>query len=276
MPHPLVALVVRHVVNRWTVNRWTVNRWTVRRWADHLTPLVIALACVASTGASAAHAQSAGPLDAPAVTTAPRDRVGGSVVHRLPPVNTYSIWVGGSVGTYSANANENLHGSLRMIGLQWTHDLFVWNGARFSWVTEILPLMLARSEAPSNRVPLWLRDAQAADPVLYARYHEHDATGFGISPLSAQAELPMSARWSAVVQVTSGVAWFTNVVPYGRATQGNFTVSPGVSVQWDATSSSRLALGYTMHHLSNASLGTTNPGMNSHIFYTRLSSRRAR
>jgi hypothetical protein len=205
-----------------------------------------------------------------------RGGTSGGVVHRLPPVNTYSIWVGGSVGTYSANANENLHGSLRMVGLQWTHDLFAWKGARFSWVTEVLPLMLARSEAPANRVPLSLRDPASADPVLYVRYHEHDATGFGFAPLSAQAEVPMSAHWSAVVQVTSGVAWFTNVVPYGRATQGNFTVSPGVSLQWDPTASSRVAFGYTMHHLSNASLGHTNPGMNSHVFYTRVSSRRAR
>jgi hypothetical protein len=239
--------------------------------------LASAAVLLALAGASPSlQAQASGPHDAPNVPATPRDSMSGGVVRRVPPVNTYSVWFGGSVGTYSANANEDLHGSLRMVGLQWTHDLFAWKGARFSWVTEVLPLMRTRSAAPSDRVPLSLRDPASADPVLYARYHEHEATGFGIAPLSAQAELALSSRWAAVVQVTSGVAWFTNVVPYGRATQGNFTVSPGVSLQWDPTPSSRVAFGYTMHHLSNASLGHTNPGMNSHLFYTRISSRRAR
>jgi|GEM_PF-3197763 len=127
--------------------------------------LLLSLACVPHS----ADAQVSGPLDAPVVPLAKPDNMGGGVVRRLPPVNTYSIWVGGSLGTYSANANENLHGSLRLIGVQWTHDLFAWKGERFSWVTEIMPLMLSRSEAPPDRAPLSLRDPSASDPVLYTR-----------------------------------------------------------------------------------------------------------
>ena len=105
-----------------------------------------------------------------------------SSFHRVPGTDGLNIWVGGSVGTYMANANENIHGSLRMIGLQWTHDLFAFKRARFSWVIEALPLLLVNSAAPTSRVPLTL--------------------------------------------------------------------------------------------LSNASLGNANPGMNSHVFYTRFTRRR--
>ena len=198
-----------------------------------------------------------------------------SSFHRVPGTDGLNIWVGGSVGTYTANANENIHGSLRMIGLQWTHDLFAFKRARFSWVIEALPLLLVNSAAPTSRVPLTLLDPhRVADPARLARYLSHDSFGFGIAPLSAQAEVSLRPRWSTVWQVTSGAAWFSKVVPYGKATQANFTVSPGVSLQWDASRSTRVAFGYTMHHLSNASLGNANPGMNSHVFYTRFTGRR--
>lgn len=197
-----------------------------------------------------------------------------SSFHRVPGVDGFGVWAGSSVGTYTANANENIHGSLRMVGLQWTHDLFTFKRARFSWVIEAMPVMLVNSAAPSNHIPLTLLDPnRVADPARLALYLPHGSHGFGIAPLSAQAEIPLRPRWSSVWQVTSGAAWFSKVVPYGKATQANFTVSPGVSLQWDASRSTRLAFGYTMHHLSNASLGHANPGMNSHVFYTRFTGR---
>ena len=159
---------------------------------------------------------------------------------------------------------------MKIIGVQWTHDLFSWHGARFSWVTELLPLMLVSSSSPPLRIPPGLRDPLTADQKRLALYLEHDSYGFGISPLSAQAEIPISGHFSTIVQVTSGAAWFSKVVPYGRATQANFTVSPSLALQWRATSSTRVALGYTMHHLSNGSFGGSNPGMNSHMFFVRV------
>ncbi len=197
-----------------------------------------------------------------------------SSFQRLPGIDAFNIWVGGSLGTYTANANENIHGSLRVIGVQWTHDLFAFKRARFSWVIEALPLMRVKSAAPINRIPRSLVDPnRVADPARLALYLPRGSYGFGIAPLSAQAEIPLRPRLSLVWQVTSGAAWFSNVVPYGNATQANFTVSPGVSLQWDTPRKTRLAVGYTMHHLSNASLGHANPGMNSHLFYTRIGNR---
>ena len=109
-----------------------------------------------------------------------------------------------------------------------------------------------------------------------ARYLPHDSKGFGAAPLSAQAEIALLSRLRAVVQVTSGVAWFNKVVPYGNATQGNFTVSPSVALQWDVSTTSRLAVGYTLHHMSNMAIGYANPGMNSHILLARFTSRHSR
>ena len=194
----------------------------------------------------------------------------GSTFKLLPPVNEFNFWAGSSVATLTASDNEYIRGSMTIVGIQWTHDLFEWRGARFSWVTEGVPLMLVSSSAPPLRIPAALRDPRTADPARLALYLEHDSYGFGISPLSAQSEIPLSRRWSTIVQVTSGVAWFSNVVPYGRATQANFTVNPSLALQWRAGSGTRLSFGYTLHHLSNASFGGSNPGMNSHMFLMRV------
>ena len=79
-----------------------------------------------------------------------------------------------------------------------------------------------------------------------------------------------------VVQVTSGVARFSKIVPYGLASRGNFTVSPNLTLQWDATPTSRISFGYTLHHMSNMTLAAANAGMNSHIFLARITKRPAR
>lgn len=194
----------------------------------------------------------------------------GSSFKRLPPVNEFNFWAGASVATLTASDNEYIRGSMKIVGIQWTHDLFEWHGARFSWVTEGLPLMLVKSSAPPVRIPPALRNPLTADPQRLALYLEHDSYGFGISPLSAQSEIPMSRRFSTIVQVTSGVAWFSKVVPYGKATQANFTVNPSLALQWRAASNTRVSFGYTLHHLSNGSFGGSNPGMNSHMFLMRV------
>ncbi len=206
-----------------------------------------------------------------------RDSVMTGTFRRLPPRNGFNFWVGGSVGTYTASDNESVNGFMRIVGVQWTRDLFEWKGARFSWVAELLPLLLVNSSAPVTRIPPVLRDpGQPPDPARLRPYLSHDSYGFGISPLSAQVEFTHSPRMATVFQVTSGAAWFSDVVPFGKATQYNFTVNPSIALHWQATRSARLAFGYTLHHLSNASFGPSNPGMNSHLFFTRLTNQRAR
>ncbi len=244
------------------------------------TAALIAGASLLCAAPLAAQGPGATPPAAPATTAAPvaRDGVHASAFRRLPPRDGFNVWLGGSVLAQTASDNETIQGgSMRILGVQWTRDLFAWHRARFSWVTEALPLMLVSSSAPPVRIPAVLREPDhRVDPKQAARYFDHDSWGVGISPLSAQAEIPHSPRFSTVVQVTSGVAWFSKVVPYGQATQANFTVSPGASLQWQASPRTRVAFGYTLHHVSNASFGGSNPGMNSHIFYTRLTALRMR
>jgi hypothetical protein len=188
----------------------------------------------------------------------------------------WHVAVSGALSTYTASHNESIQdGSLSAVAVQASKPVFTWHGASFSWLSEALPIMRVTSGAPPTRVPSPLIDpAEANDPKRLARYQLRTGTGIGLAPLGAEARLPLGRHADMVVNVTAGAAWFTQVVPYGKATQANFTVAPGVALQHDVGARDAFAVGYALHHLSNASMGGANPGMNSHLLFVRWARKR--
>jgi hypothetical protein len=181
-----------------------------------------------------------------------------------------------AMATYTASHNESIRdGSLSTVAVQAARPLFTWRGATFSWMSEALPVMRVTSGAPAGRIPTPLTDpAEANSPERLARYTLRTGAGFGLAPLGAEARVPIARRAQVVVNVTAGAAWFNQVVPYGKATQANFTVAPGVALQHDIGARDAFAVGYALHHLSNASMGGANPGMNSHLLLVRWARKR--
>lgn len=189
-----------------------------------------------------------------------------------PHVN---VVVSGAVATRTASHNEVIDGRFRTVAVQTSRPLFTVGPMQVAWLGELTPVMLVTAGAPPNRIPTAATDAaEAGDPVRLARYQIRDGYGIGVAPLGAEAAFALSGRTHLLVNVTSGVAWFSQVVPYGKATQANFTVAPGLWLERHVGERQAFAVGYQLHHLSNASMGGANPGMNSHIFSMRLSRRR--
>lgn len=188
----------------------------------------------------------------------------------------WHVAVSGALSTYTASHNESIQdGALSTVAVQAARPLFRWRGATFSWLSEAAPIMRVSSGAPAGRVPTSLTDpAEANDPARLARYRLRTGTGIGLAPLGAEAHVPLARRAQLVVNVTAGAAWFNQVVPYGKATQANFTVAPGVALQRDIGGRDAFAVGYALHHLSNASMGGANPGMNSHLVFVRWARKR--
>ncbi len=183
-----------------------------------------------------------------------------------------------AVALRTASHNEVVEGDLRTVSVQVTRAVFRthWHDRplTLSWLAEALPVMLMKSGAPPNRVPTTETDREEAlDPARMARYQVRNVYGFGLAPFGAEAEVPMTGALQLLVNTTAGGAWFNKVVPYGRATQANFTVAPGVALQMPFGGSHALAVGYALHHLSNASFGDANPGLNSHLVTLRLRAR---
>lgn len=211
------------------------------------------------------------PTPASSRDTSRTNGVANRALMRLPPRNSYSLWAGGALAMLTAYDNRSVHGSMRMIAAQRTRDLFTWRSARVEWVTEVIPLMLVTSGAPPERFPVQLTHGETSiDSSEPGAYQSHTSWGFGASPLSAQAAFAHGDRLTSVVQVTSGAVWFSKLVPFGRATQFNFVVAPSASMQWRVSGQTQVAVGYAFHHLSNGNFGTTNPGLNSPVLFTRV------
>jgi hypothetical protein len=186
---------------------------------------------------------------------------------RQEPIQ-WSLSATNSMATYTAAHNEPIDGAFRTLSVQVAKPVFRWRGTSVAWLGEVLPAIHVTSEAPPSRLPLAGIDPAANDPVVMARYGRGSGYGFGLAPLGAELAHATGARGRIILNVTSGGAWFTRVVPYGRATQANFTVAPGLLYAHRVGPGS-LAVGYVMHHLSNASMGGANPGMNSHLVTLR-------
>ena len=188
-----------------------------------------------------------------------------------PLVTGVSVWAGSSFDVRTASDNQRFNGNFRIVGVQFLRSLFAWKGMQFSWIIEALPVITATVSAPDNRTPTLFRNPDAyADPARYALYRPHNVYGVGLAPFGAQAARPLSNRLNALWQVTSGGAVFSKVIPYGLATRANFTASTSIGVEYSLSPKVAMAVGYDLHHLSNASFGQANPGMNSHILFVRF------
>ena len=189
-----------------------------------------------------------------------------------PLVTGVNVMAGSAFLVRTASNNESFDdGAFRMVSVQFSRSLFQHMGIRYSWIVEAVPAIMTRTSAPSNRRPSpWSNSQAYFDARRYARYTTHDAFGVGLAPLGAEAARSLSSKLSAVFTVTAGGAIFSSVVPYGKATQANFTVAPALSLEWRVTPGYAVATGYALHHLSNASFGAANPGLNSHLLVVRL------
>jgi Lipid A 3-O-deacylase (PagL) len=233
----------------------------------------------AGSGASSGSAPASAPRDStigvtPRTTPAPL----APPFRGGPLVTGVNVWVGTALSVRTASNNERFDGSaFRMMGVQFSRSLFVRGGVQFSWLVEVLPAIVATVGAPENRLPTPNRAPEIyRDPARLARYTLHDVYGVGLAPLGAEATKPLSRNLSAMFNVTAGGAFFNAVIPYGKATQANFTVAPAIGLEWQVARGYALSSGYTLHHLSNASFGDSNPGLNSHLVFVRLARARYR
>jgi opacity protein-like surface antigen len=73
----------------------------------------------------------------------------------------------------------------------------------------------------------------------------------------------VSGRVLPVWKLGAGTLHATNPIPAGE-TAFNFTILTALGVDVMITDKDALYLGYRFHHVSNANIGTVNPGINVH------------
>jgi len=68
-----------------------------------------------------------------------------------------------------------------------------------------------------------------------------------------------------------GFLYFQHAIPVPHSSHFNFTPEIGLGVAFFLAPKRALTLGYKLHHISNAGVGRSNPGMNSHVIYAGFS-----
>ena len=242
-------------------------RRSAHRLRTSLLVSLLALPCAGGSGLLRAQETTVGA--SPAVAPAQPDS-GISWVGRFRryPWNGVNVWAGNAYETRTASHNEHFRGSMRLVAVQVSRDLARGQNWTLAYIGEVLPVMLVRSGPPVNRVPDTIT---VRDPKKTSQFRYRDGYGFGLAPFGLEVSRRLVPGVSALFNTTAGALLFNRVIPYGGATRANFTVSPGVALEIAPASRTRIAVGYTFHHLSNASFGESNPGMNSQVVYVRLS-----
>jgi hypothetical protein len=87
--------------------------------------------------------------------------------------------------------------------------------------------------------------------------------GAGVDGIGLVARFGSSDRWHPYVGVAGGVRLFERPVPDPRCIRFNFSGDLGAGVALRVGPAHRVAVGVTLHHLSNGSLGSANPSFNA-------------
>jgi hypothetical protein len=91
------------------------------------------------------------------------------------------------------------------------------------------------------------------------------ARGVGVNPISLTAVFRTDHALQVRLGGSAGVLWFDRPVPTPTAAQLNFTGSVEAGLQLIDVHGHGIVALYRFHHLSNAGIGTDNPGMASNI-----------
>ena len=99
-------------------------------------------------------------------------------------------------------------------------------------------------------------------PVMAFIISSHATWAFGTN-IMYEHHFAVSGRVLPVFKLGAGILRASNPIPDGEIAF-NFTVLAALGVNLMITEKDALFLGYRAHHVSNASIGNVNPGINVH------------
>jgi hypothetical protein len=124
------------------------------------------------------------------------------------------------------------------------------------------------------RGPIGYVTADGTTMPVYGLYGRRTTNGGSLSPLGARATWFQQSRIQPSFSLNLGFVLAARDIPVDNAYKFNFLFSFGPGVQVFATSRSSVRLEYIFRHISNASLGDVNPGIDQGVFRLTLSRHR--
>ena len=176
---------------------------------------------------------------------------GSICAQERPRNNEYAVWYTKQF-TPGHAFSETTDGRLYQIEGRYTRMLFARRLIAVRYVAELVPWTVVRDpRTPNGRFV--------------------DAHGAGGSPIGAQVNFLHYRHIQPFITSGGGFLYFDRRM-FGTAQQFNFTAQFGGGLQLLSPGRrTALDVGYKYHHISNANLDRTNPGMASHMFFVGVS-----
>ena len=170
---------------------------------------------------------------------------------RRPANNEFAIWFGGQFGDAHA-FSETTNARLYQLESRYGRLVFARRTIAVRYVAEVVP---------------W---TTLGDPHTRNGSRAY-AKAFGGSPIGAQVNFLHHRRVQPFVTSGGGFLYFDRRM-FGTTQQFNFTAQFGGGLQlFSSSRRTALDLGYKYHHISNANMDRTNPGLDSHMLFVGVS-----
>ena len=122
------------------------------------------------------------------------------------------------------------------------------------------PIMLDHDLVP---LPVGIGNTIVVAFPSYGRKWTYSA---GVSPLGLEVNLLPRRRLQPLLMASGGFVVSSRDVPIDDSSRFNFTYEFGGGVEWFYKQTGSVRVGFEIHHISNAHIGATNPGIDSGLF----------
>jgi hypothetical protein len=146
------------------------------------------------------------------------------------------------------------------LGVQALTPILRFGPLHLSYGVQLLPVVLISGRgAPPNYRGNVTEDEEIPGP--------SHAYAVGLSPFGIELATPQESRVSVLGAAAAGGLIFTRPFPVPEANQINFTLEFGGGLRVRTRAGEWVQLGYKYHHLSNAYLARSNPGVDANVLY---------
>lgn len=104
-------------------------------------------------------------------------------------------------------------------------------------------------------------------PVNGVNGPQDQRTGFGIIPLNLMVPLATSSKVNPFTFLSAGGIFLNDKLPVSDGASFNYLLNIGAGFEFPFIQNSKIQLGYSIQHMSNANSGEQNPGIDSHMIF---------
>lgn len=156
--------------------------------------------------------------------------------------------------------------SFGMINLRWGRVIGTRKNVTYEYQIEVTPVALAFKNEVIN--PAFQNAPTTPDVPLTIRRTTY---GVAVSPVGFRFLFKPKKRLKPFIAMHAGFIIFSNDTPLPDASAFNFAGDFGGGLQYQIRRNQAISFGYKYFHISNISLGKTNPGYNANVFYVGYS-----